>query len=121
MEIDRDILEVERRIEVRRQRVELLVRASGRRIVPTGLVGLGALGLVALAGFMRRPRYTERRNGKSGWVGSLVGLATTLGLQLLRSQLGSPAQIAQRVLLFFKRKSSGSDVRQAHQRARFGG
>ena len=121
MEIDRDILEVERRIEVRRLRVELLMRASGRRIVPAGLVGVGALGVVALAGFMRRPRYTERRHGKGGLVSSLVGLATTLGFQLLRAQLGSPAQIAQRVLVFFKRRSSGSDIRQAHQRARFGG
>jgi hypothetical protein len=123
MEIDRDILEVESRIAQRRLRVEQLARASTRRIVPVGLIGAGALGLIAVAGFLRRPRYMERRNGKDkgGLVGSMIGLATTLGLQLLRSQFGSPVNIAQRVLLFFKRKSSAGDIRQAQRAARYGG
>ena len=122
MEIDQDILEVEQRIARRRERVELLARASTRRIVPAGLFSAGALGLLVVASFMRRPRYMERRSGKKGGVvGTLIGLGTTLGLQLLRSQLGSPVQIAQRVALFFQRKSSRGDIRQAQQRARFGG
>ena len=121
MEIDRDILEVEQRIAQRRLRVELLARACTHRVVPAGLIGIGALGLVAIAGFLRRPRYMERRHGKKGFIGSLIGLATTLGLQLLRTQLGSPASIAQRVVLFFQRKSSPGDIRQAQRAARSGG
>jgi len=120
MLIDREIYELEQRLIQRRLRVELLARVAGRRMVPVGIFGAAALGFVAVAGIMRRPRYMERRS-KGGLIGTLTGFAMTLGLQFARAQLGSPMQIAQRVATFFKRKSPHGDIRQAQSRAPFSG
>jgi hypothetical protein len=129
MQIDSEILEVERRLAQRRLQVELLARSARRRAVgtvvsPAGLFGAAALGFLTVAGIMRRPRYVERRS-KGGLVGGLAGLAVTVGFQLLRAQLGSPAQLAQKLAAFSKafirRKSPGSDIRQAQHHTSFGG
>ena len=133
MSIDSEIHEVEKRLAARRLKVELLARASSRRTVgmivsPAGLLGAGALGFIAVAGVLRRPHRVDRRKnggGKGGILGSLAGLAATIGFQLLRAQFGSPAQMAQRLAggmrYFFRRKSPGGDIRQAQQRAPFSG
>src|SRR5262245_60813810 len=123
MEIEKDIQEVEQRLAQRRLKVELLARASRQRamgglVSPAGLLGAGALGFLAVAGVLRKRHShpVDRRRsgkGKGGIVGSLAGLAATIGFQLLRAQFGSPAQMAQRALYFFRRKSPGSDIRQA--------
>jgi hypothetical protein len=130
MQIDREIHDVEKRLAQRRLKVELLARGASRRAIsnvlsPAGLLGAAALGFVTVAGIMRRPRYVNRRSKGGGIVGSLAGLAATLGFQLLRAQLGSPAQMAQRAVgvlrHFFRRKSPGGDIRQAQHRAPFRG
>jgi len=125
MQIENEIMEVEQRLAQRRLKVELLARATGRRAVhslvsPAGLLGAAAIGFIAVAGVMRRPHHV-RKSGKGGILGSLAGLAATMGFQLLRAQFGSPAQIAQRVATLWKRKSSGGDIRQAQRRVPFGG
>jgi hypothetical protein len=129
MQIDREIHEVEERLAQRRLKVELLARASRRRVVhglvsPAGLLGAGALGFLAVARVLHRPRRVDRRKnggGKGGLLGSLAGLAATIGFQLLRAQFGSPAQMAQGALAFFRRKSPGGDIRQAQSGAPFSG
>jgi hypothetical protein len=125
MAIDDEILEVEQRLAQRRLKVELLARATGRRTVhtlvsPAGILGAAALGFFAVAGVMGRPRHV-RRSGKGGVLGSLAGLAMTVGFQLLRAQFGSPAQMAQKAVSLFRRKSSLGDSRQAQHGASFGG
>ena len=129
MQIDEEIQNVEHQLAQRRLKVELLARATMRRTVgtlvsPAGIATAAGLGFLAVAGVMRRPRYVERRNGKRGIVGGLIGLGATLGVQLLRAQLSSPARLqrlAAVVGAFFKRKSSSGDIRQAQVRARSGG
>ena len=128
MQIDREIQEVEERLAQRRLKVELLARAVGRRAVgtivsPAGLLGAAGLGFVTVFRVLRRPRHVDRRRhaGKRGILGSLAGLAATLGFQLLRTQFGSPVQMAQRAVAFFKHKSSRGDIRQAQHRAPFSG
>jgi hypothetical protein len=126
MQIEKEIAEVEQRLAQRRLKVELLARATGRRAVhslvsPAGLLGAAAIGFIAVAGVMRRPHHVQKTSGKGGILGSLAGLAATVGVQLLRAQLGSPAQIAQRVATLWKRKSSGGDIRQAQRGVPFGG
>jgi len=122
MEIEKDIQEVEQRLAQRRLKVELLARASTRRVTgslvsPAGLLGAGALGFLAVAGVLRRRQHPvdRRRNAakRGGILGSVAGLAATIGFQLLRAQFGSPAQMAQRALYLFRRKSPGGDIRQA--------
>ncbi|HXI37748.1 MAG TPA: hypothetical protein VNH80_12635 [Burkholderiales bacterium] len=129
MQIDREIHELEERLTQRRLKVELLARATSRRAVgmivsPAGLLGAAGLGFLTVARVLRRSRHVDRRrssSGKGGILGSLAGLAATMGFQLLRAQFGSPAQMAQRALAFFRRKSPGGDIRQAQHRAPFSG
>jgi hypothetical protein len=126
MQIENEITEVEQRLAQRRLKVELLARATGRRAVhslvsPAGLLGAAAIGFIAVAGVMRRPHAVQKQRGKGGILGSVAGLAATVGFQLLRAQFGSPAQIAQKLATVWKSKSLRGDIRQAQHRAPFGG
>jgi hypothetical protein len=126
MQIEHEIVEVEKRLAQRRLKVELLARATGRRAVhslvsPAGLLGAAAIGFIAVAGVMRRPQRVVQKSGKGGILGSVAGLAATVGFQLLRAQFGSPAQMAQKVAMMWKTKSLRGDIRQAQHGAPFGG
>jgi hypothetical protein len=126
-QIEHEITQVEQRLAQRRLKVELLARATGRRAVhslvsPAGLLGAATLGFIAVAGVLRRPRHqVVQKSGKGGILGSLAGLAATVGFQLLRAQFGSPAQMAQKLAAMWKSKSLRGDIRQAQHRAPFGG
>ncbi len=104
--LDEQILEVEKRLARRRMAVELTARASWHRAVsrlvsPAGLLGAAALGFVAVAAVLRRrPKIVERRKSAraAGKWGSLLGLAASGALALLKSQYGGPVQMAGRVV-----------------------
>jgi len=103
---DRDIYEIEKRIAERRHRVEGALRDTGRQTL-RALTSPWALGAAALAGFLlagglrrRRERPVERRRTPHTAVkaSTLSSLAMAAATWVIRSQFGSPVDMARFVV-----------------------
>ena len=112
--LDKEIQDLEHRLAQRKLKVELLARASGRRVYrslvsPAGLIGAAALGFLAVTGVTRRQHYAPAPAAatRRGKFAGIMGLVASAGFTLLRAQFGSPAQIAQLVLSKLKKTSPG--------------
>jgi hypothetical protein len=114
---DKEIYEVEKRIADRRQRVERAARESGRQALraltsPWALAGAAVLGFLAAGGLQRR-RYphhemhvdpSTKKAAKASTIASLGMAALTW---FIKSQFGSPVQMAQ---FFLSKMKSGKET-----------
>src|SRR2546423_5809478 len=100
---DQEIYEVERRIAERRHRVEAVVRQSGEAAMRT-LTSPWALVGAAVLGFFVAGRVKQRREHHAGVSsetkakakgGAIAGLGMAAMTWLIKSQFGSPMQMAQ--------------------------
>ena len=110
MRIDPEIHALELRLAHRRHLIERTALAAKHRAArtvfsPAGILGAAGLGLLAVVGVLRKrsePKYRHSHRRPSKLAG-LAGIAGSIGLALLRSQFGSPAQMAQFVLARLKK------------------
>lgn len=103
--LDQDIEEIEQRIARRRLEIEQTARETGQLAMrklssPAVLLGVAALGFLAGGGVRRREpkRYPDRRKTAQAAAAKKTGVAGLLmtgAMWLIKSQLGSPAAIAQ--------------------------
>lgn len=114
MQIDHDIREIEERLAARRHRIARTARLARhvavRKVVsPTGLLTAVGVGFLATVGLFRRKkveaqRLRRRRNDvKAGKLAGLASLAASAAFALVRSQLGSPLEMAQFVAAKIRR------------------
>ncbi len=117
MQLDTEIHDLEQRLAQRRVKVELLARAAGRRTVrnlvsPVGLLTAGVIGFLAVTTVARKRHAVREPAVKKSVLTSLLGLAASAAFAFIRAQYGSPAQIAETILLKM-RKSPAGDSRAA--------
>ena len=108
MNLDSEIQDLEHRLAQRKLKVELLARATQRRAVrsivsPVGLLGVAALGFLAVVGATRRRHYPPDHPARSGRLVGITGIVASAAFGLLQAQFGSPTQIAQLVLSKLKK------------------
>ena len=129
MQIDDDIREIEERLAARRHRIARTARLARhvavRKVVsPTGLLTAVGIGFLTTVGLFRRKkveaqRLRRRRNDvKAGKLAGLASLVASAGFALVRSQLGSPLEMAQFVASKIRRMQERRKMqeRQAAQR-----
>jgi hypothetical protein len=113
MPIDQEIHEIEQRMARRRHDVAQAARAAKERAVhkvvsPLGLAIAAAIGFLATAAFLRKPRVkvVERRHSprKAGKLAGAASLLMPVALGVLRSQFGGPGEMAQAVLSKVKKR-----------------
>ena len=99
---DQEIYEVEKRIAERRQRVEAAFKATGRQAV-RALSSPWALGAAALAGFLlagglralrHRDTHVDPSTKKAAKASTISSLAMAAATWFIRSQFGSPVDMA---------------------------
>jgi hypothetical protein len=104
--LDADIVEVERRIALRRERLKMRAREAGARArqalaSPAALIGVAVVGFVAaraLATRQQRPPQPGRRksdNLKTARATRIAGAILPAAMWFVRAQWGSPARAAQ--------------------------
>ena len=114
MQIDDDIREIEERLAARRHRIARTARLARhvavRKVVsPTGLLAAVGVGFLTTVGLFRKKkaeggRLRRRRNeAKAGKLAGLASLVASAGFAILRSQLGSPLEMAHFVASRIKR------------------
>jgi len=108
MNLDSEIQNLEHRLAQRKLKVELLAHAARRRAVrslvsPAGLIGVAALGFLAVTGVTRRQHYQPVHAVRSGRLAGITGIVASAAFALLQAQFGSPAQIAQALLSKMKK------------------
>jgi hypothetical protein len=119
---DREIYEVEKRIADRRQRVEQAARATGRQALraltsPWALAGAAVLGFLAAGGVPGRHHemHVDPSTKKAAKASTLSGIGMAALTWFIKSQFGSPVQMAQfflsKVKSGKKPTSSPSDMR----------
>jgi hypothetical protein len=107
--LDGEIMEVERRIAFRRERLRMRGREAGARArqalaSPAALIGVAVVGFVAaraLATRQQRPPQPGRRksdHAKSARAGRIAGIILPAAMWFVRAQWGSPARAAQFLL-----------------------
>lgn len=110
---DQEIYEVERRIAERRHRVEAVARATGHQAMkaltsPVALIGAAALGFLVASRVQHRKH--ERSHGLSKETkekakgGAIVSIGMAAASWLIKSQFGSPMQMAQFFLSKIKKQ-----------------
>ncbi|HEX7054975.1 MAG TPA: hypothetical protein VF211_13700 [Burkholderiales bacterium] len=120
---DREIYEVEKRIAERRQRVEAAFKATGRQALrslssPLALAAAGLAGFL-LAGGVRRRRGRERVEpaaGKAGKASALSSAAMAVATWLIKSQFGSPVDMARFFIDRIKSRKASAPERAAPSR-----
>ena len=99
---DQEIYEVEKRIADRRQRVEAAFKATGRQAV-RALSSPWALGAAALAGFLlagglramrHRQTHADPSTKKAAKAGTISSIAMAAATWFIKSQFGSPVDMA---------------------------
>lgn len=114
MHIDDEIRGIEERLAARRHRIARTARLARhvavRKIVsPAGLLAAVGVGFLTTVGLFRKKkveagRMRRRRNDvKAGKLAGLASLAASAAFAILRSQLGSPLEMAQFVASKIKR------------------
>lgn len=109
---DQEIYEVEKRIAERRHRVEAVARAAARQTLkaltsPWSLAGAAALGFMVAGGLQRRHERhaVSPQSINAAAAGSIASVAMAVATWLIKSQFGSPVQMAQFFLSKIKRHS----------------
>ena len=100
---DREIYDVEKRIAERRHRVEAVTRAAARQALhaltsPWALAGAAALGFMVASGVQRRQQnhaHVDPQTKKAVKAGGIASVAMAAATWLIKSQFGSPVQMAQ--------------------------
>jgi hypothetical protein len=103
---DDEIFEVEKRIAERRHRVEAVTRAAGRQALralasPWALATAAALGFLVAGGVQRRHKphaHVDPETKKAAKAGGIASIGMALATWIIKSQLGSPMQMAELVL-----------------------
>lgn len=102
---DQEIFEVEKRIAERRHRVEAVARQSGRAAMKT-LTSPWTLGVAAVLGFLVAGGVMRRHHGghqrvdrrretkKAARAGGIASIAMAAATWIIKSQFGSPVQMA---------------------------
>ena len=107
--LDAEIVEVERRIALRRERLRMRAREAGARTrkalaSPAALIGVAVVGFVAaraLATRQQRPPQPGRRksdHAKAARARGIAGLILPAAMWFVRAQWGSPVRAAQFLL-----------------------
>lgn len=113
MPIDQEIYEIEQRMARRRHEVAHTARAAKERAVrkvvsPLGLAIAAGIGFLATTAFLRKPRVkvVERRQSprKAGKLAGAASLLMPIVVGVLRTQFGSPGEMAQAVLSKVKKR-----------------
>ena len=123
MHIDDEIREIEERLAARRHRIARTARLARhvavRRIVsPAGLLAAVGVGFLTSVGLFRKKkveagRLRRRRNdAKAGKLAALASLVASAGFAILRSQLGSPLEMAQFVASKIRRMQERKKIQQ---------
>lgn len=103
---DQEIFEVEQRIAERRHRVEAVTRAAGRQALraltsPWALLTAAALGFVVAGGVQRRhkqPAHVDPKTKTAAKAGGIASIGMAVATWIIKSQFGSPMQMAELVL-----------------------
>lgn len=108
MNVDAEISDVEQRLAQRRLKVELLVHATGRRVMkrvvsPAGLLGAAALGFFVVTRVARRQQPPPVARTRGGKLAGLAGLLASGAFAIVRAQFGGPLQIAHLLLSKLKK------------------
>jgi len=109
---DKDIYEIEQRIAERRHRVEAVAHQSVDATMkaltsPWALAGAAALGFLLASRMQHRPEAgarLSRETKEKAKGGALASMAMAAATWLIKSQFGSPMQMAQVVLAKVKKQ-----------------
>lgn len=116
---DREIFEIEQRIALRREQLRRAARQTEERALqvlasPAALIGAVALGFVVGGGVGKRQKHPVDRRKNSARAAKATGIAGVLmtgAMWLVRSQFGSPLQLAQFVLSKFSSRKTSPQLR----------
>ena len=118
---DQEIYEVEKRIAERRQRVESAFKATGRQAVRS-LSSPWAIGAAALAGFVlagglralrHKGTHVDPGTKKAAKASTVSSLAMAAATWFIKSQFGSPVDMARFVLGKVKSRKEKAPARAA--------
>ena len=123
MHIDDEIRGIEERLAARRHRIARTARLARhvavRKIVsPAGLLAAVGVGFLTTVGLFRKKKVEagrlRRRRGdaKAGKLAGLASLVASAAFAILRSQLGSPLEMAQFVASKIRRMQERKKIQQ---------
>lgn len=126
MHIDDEIHEIEERLAARRHRIARTARLARhvavRKVVsPAGLLAAVGVGFLATVGLFRKKKVEagrlrrRRSDAKAGKLAALASLVASAGFAILRSQLGSPLEMAQFVASKIKRMQARKKMQQRQE------
>ena len=115
---DKEIYEVEKRIAERRHRVERAARDTGRQALraltsPWALAGAAVLGFLAAGGVPRRHHdmHVDPSTKKAAKASTVTSIAAAAATWFIKSQFGSPVQMAQFFLSKMKSRQKAPSPR----------
>lgn len=115
---DQEIYEVEKRIAERRARVERTFRETGRQTLraltsPWAIGAAAVLGFVVAGGLRHRREATNAPATPATKAGAASSLAMAAATWFIKSQFGSPVEMARFVLSKVKRQKTPAPARPA--------